>query len=147
MARNSSTSPPPTQGNGRPSTAFEADSTVGLLRRLGDDLSTLLRKELGLATAEISQAVEGAQKGLMSVATGGAVLFAGFLFLLLAGTAALAKVVEMWAAALIVGAIVAVVGYVMVSAGKKKLKPSTFKLDRTQDALREDAELLHRSSQ
>jgi len=117
-------------------------SAVSLLRRLVDDLSTLVRKELALATAEISQSLHSVQKGVASVAVGGAVCFAGFLFLLVAATAALAQTMDTWLAALIVGAIVAIVGYAMLAAGKKKLEQSDLKLKRTQESLHQDRELI-----
>jgi uncharacterized membrane protein YqjE len=123
-------------GNGNGSSA------VTLLRRLVDDLSTLVRKELALATAEISQSLHSVQKGVASVAVGGAVCFAGFLFLLVAATAALAQTMDTWLAALIVGAIVAIVGYSMLAAGKKKLEQSDLKLKRTQESLHQDRELI-----
>lgn len=148
MARSTMSSAPPPQSDAlRNGGALESESTTGLLRRLGEDLATLLRKELALASSEISQTVTDAQRGIASVAMGGAVLFAGLIFLLLAATAALAQVVETWLAALIVGGVVAVIGYAMLAAGKRKLKPSALKLERTQQSLREDTELLHRRTQ
>jgi NhaP-type Na+/H+ or K+/H+ antiporter len=66
------------------------------------------------------------------------VLLAGALALVAALILGLAEVVEPWLAALIVGAILAAVGYVMVKGGMKRLEPSSLKLDRTADSLRKD---------
>lgn len=134
----SSTMPPPSD------VVHETETTGGLLRRLGEDLATLLRKELALATSEISQSVTEARRGVSGIATGGAVLFAGFLILLLAATAALAEVMEAWLAGLIVGGIVAIIGYAMLAAGRKKLSAGSLKPERTQESLRQDSELLRR---
>jgi hypothetical protein len=124
--------------------AREQQSAVSLLRRLLNEFSILFRKEVALAKAEASEALSQAKTGAISMASGGAVLFAGFLVLLAAAVLGLAHVVADWLAALIVGAIVTVVGYVMIQGGKSKLDPEALKLDRTQHALREDKEMVER---
>jgi len=78
------------------------------------------------------------------MATGGAVLFAGILVLLQGAVFALAHIVSDWLAALIVGAAVPVIGFVMIQSGKKKLTPSALKPVRTQDSLRKDKEMVER---
>jgi uncharacterized membrane protein len=75
------------------------------------------------------------------------VLFAGFIVLLLAAAAALAEVMAAWAAGLIVGGIVTIIGFMMLSAGRKKLKSANLRPERTQEAMREDAEMLRRKMQ
>lgn len=122
----------------------DAESPAGLLRRLVDELTTLVRQEIALATSEMTRSLGEARTGVASVATGGAVLFAGILVLLAAAVLALAEVMEAWLAALIVGVIVAAVGYGMLQAGKKKLDPSHLKPVRTQESLRRDKELFDR---
>jgi hypothetical protein len=124
----------------------EEESIGTLFRRLGDSLATLFRKELALATSELTRSIAHLQSGIASLAAGGAVLFAGFIVLLIAASMALAQVVEMWLAFLIVGAIVTVVGFLMVSAGQKRLK-STPKPERTQEQVRQDADMLRRKMQ
>lgn len=148
MAQTTSDTPPfsttqPQAMNGQDHSA----STVGLLRRLGEDLTTLLRKELALATGEISRSVDDAKRGISSIATGGAVLLAGFIVLLLAAAAALAEVMEPWLAGLIVGAVVCIIGYLMVSFGRKRMQHSMRTPERTAASLREDRELFHRRRQ
>lgn len=127
-----------------PQNAREQQSAVGLLRRLLNEFSILFRKEIALAKAEASEALSQAKTGAISMASGGAVLFGGFLVLLAAAVLGLAHVVADWLAALIVGGIVTVVGYVMIQSGKSKLGPEALKLDRTQQALREDKEMVER---
>ena len=59
---------------------------------------------------------------------------------------ALAKmVVEPWLAALIVGVVLAIIGAVMVSAGKSKMSASSFTPDRALRAVRRDAETVQRN--
>lgn len=81
-----------------------------------------------------------------SVASGGAVLLAGFIILLQAAVYGLSLVVQPWLAALIVGAVVVVVGLAMVQAGKKRLEPSAFTPDRTLHALQKDQEAIRRNA-
>jgi hypothetical protein len=147
MAQNHSYVPPAATVEPRVHGNHEGESTGSLLRRLGEDLTTLLRKELALATTEVSRAIAEAKQGLVSVAAGGAVLFMGALILLLAITAALAEAMDPWLAGLIVGGIVTIVGYMMLTRGKKKLDPAGLKPERTQEALRDNRELLHRRPQ
>ena len=120
------------------------DSTTGLLSRLVDELSTLLRKELALAKAELSESVNQAKIGVISLAAGGAVLFAALLVLLSAATFALAHVVSDWLAALIIGVITAIAGFVMLQGGKKKFEASRLTPERTLDAFRRDKEMVER---
>jgi lipopolysaccharide export LptBFGC system permease protein LptF len=122
----------------------EREPTTGLLSRLADEVTTLLQKEFALAACEFSDALTRAKNGAISLASGGGVLFAGFLVLLAAAVLGLAKVMEPWLAALIVGALVALVGFVMVQVGKNRLEPSAFKPERTQNALRKDQEMVKR---
>ncbi len=121
-----------------------SETAAGLVRRLVDDLSILLRKELALARVEVTQALDDAKKGLAGVAVGGAVLYAGFLTLLAAVILMLSRVMPAWGAALLVGAITVIAGYAMIKAAQKKLAPSNLKPERTQEALRRDKEEFQR---
>jgi hypothetical protein len=121
----------------------ESGSIPQLLRRLVDDVSTLVRKELALATSEISHSVDDAKQGLISMVTGGAVLYLGIVYLLAAATLGLALFMPGWAAALIVGGLITLVGAVMVVGGKKKMEPS---MKRTSDSLRKDRDMIERQT-
>jgi hypothetical protein len=121
-----------------------SETAAGLLRRLVDDLSILMRKELALARAEISQSIDEAKTGLAGAAIGGAVLYAGLLTLLAAVVLLLAEVMPAWGAALLVGAIAAIAGFAMVKSAQKKLRPSNLKPEYTQESLRRDKEVLQR---
>jgi len=108
------------------------------------EASTLFRKEIALAKAEVSEAASEAKAGAISLVAGGAIVFAAVLVLLGAIVLLLAERMEPWLAALIVGVVVAVIGFVMIQSGKKKLDPLSFKPERTQDALRKDKEMVQR---
>jgi hypothetical protein len=115
-----------------------------LLRDLATDAAEITRKEVALARNEIAHALSDVKTGIISTATGGGVLFAGFLFLLLAATLGLAEVMPGWLAALIVGGVVALIGVIMVMTGQSKLQAENFRPDRTVDAMRKDREMLAR---
>jgi hypothetical protein len=117
---------------------------TSLLRSLAGDAATLTRKEVALARSEMTRAIGDVKTGIVSAATGGSVLYAGFLFLLLAATIGLATVMDGWLAALIVGGVVTVIGLILVGTAKKKLEAENFRPDRTVDSLRKDQEMLHR---
>lgn len=113
-----------------------------LLKQLVNDVTLLVSKEVAVARSEFSHAVSDVKKGATSLVSGGAILYAGFLFLLAAATIALANVVDPWLAALIVGGITAVIGMIMVSSGKKKMQPSAGKMSHTTDSLNRDRQML-----
>ena len=122
----------------------EAQSAFGLLRRLTDELTTLLRQELALATAEVSRSMRVLLTGAAATAVGGAVLFTGLLAMLAAAVLGLATVLQPWLAALVIGAAVAVIGVVLVLAGIRSLDPSTLKPSRTAESLRRDKDVITR---
>ena len=107
--------------------------------------TALLRDEAELAKAEISEKVTQVGSGVTSVAAGGAIAFAGFLLLLFAASNALAQVLSPdlapWLAPLIVGAVVLVVGLIALAKGRKNLKSTNLKPERSVHSLDRDREL------
>jgi hypothetical protein len=122
----------------------DRESTAALISRLIEEVSSLFRKELALAKGEILEAASQWMNGAIRLAAGGVVLFAGILVLLAAIVLILAKVMPPWVAAFIVGGGVAGIGYGLMQSGKKKLEPSAFKPDRTQNAMRKDRQMVSR---
>jgi uncharacterized membrane protein YqjE len=116
-----------------------------LVRRLAEEITTLFTKELALLKVETTSAISDTKAGMGAMAAGGAVLYAGFLFLLLAATLGLAQVMDAWLAALIVGGVVAIIGAIMLASGKRKLEPSAFKPQHTQASLQKDREMIKRN--
>lgn len=125
----------------------ERESAIGLLRRLVDEVSVLFRKEIALAKAEAVQSFSHLKVAAINIAAGGAVLFAGLLVLLAAAVLGLSHVVADWLAALIVGGLVSIVGFVMINSGKNKFDSSALKPERTQRALQQDKEMVERRMQ
>lgn len=123
-------------------TGIDSNSTsiAGLVRQLTREVPSLFTKELALAKAEITEALNTTKAATISMASGGIVLMAGFIMLLLSAVLGLSQVMAPWLAALIVGGVVCIVGLVMVSAGKKKLDPVAFKPERTINSMQKDKE-------
>jgi formate/nitrite transporter FocA (FNT family) len=111
---------------------------TGLLTELAQETTTLVRKEVELAKAEVSEKVSQATTGAVSLAAGGLVAFAGLIFLLLAATYYLATMMEPWLAALIVGGVVTLIGVILVVIGKSRLNTRNLQPTRTLATLQDD---------
>jgi len=120
------------------------ESAGALIGRLMSEATTLIRKELALAKAELAQAADQTKTALIAMAAGGAVLFAGALAVLAALILLLGEFVAPWIAAGVVGLILAICGYLMLQSGKQKLDPGAFKPERTQEAMRKDKKMIQR---
>ena len=116
-------------------------------RSLGDlfsDLSrettTLVRKEVQLAKAELTQSATEAARGIGMLVAGGAVAYAGLLFLLLAIVFGLIEAGwDPWVSALVVGLVVVAIGAVLVLRARESLKPANLAPQKTVETLKEDA--------
>jgi hypothetical protein len=126
--------------------ALDNETTLGLIKRLMNELATLFRQEVALASAEVIGALSKLAAGVLAIAIGGAVLLAGLLVLLASAVLGLANVVAPWLAALIVGAVVALVGLVLVVTGRRATDPTILKPRRSPESLRKDKTVLSRSA-
>jgi hypothetical protein len=117
-------------------------------RSLGDlfsDLSrettTLVRQEVQLAKAELTQSATEAARGIGMLVAGGAVAYAGLLFLLLAIVFGLIEAGwDAWLSALVVGLVVVAIGAILVLRARESLKPANLAPRRTIETLKEDQE-------
>ena len=118
-------------------------ASVGeLLGEVTADLSTLMRQELALAKAELKQ--EAVKAGRAYGMLGGAG-FAGYMVLLFASIAAwwgLAEVMPSGWAALIVTAVWAVIGAVLYTQGRRRMREVNPKPERTVETISEVPETL-----
>ena len=123
--------------------AMEDDrSTKSILRELMREVPNLFTKELALARAEMRENMEQTRRGAMEVSTGGVVLLGGYVVLLMAAVYALSEVMEPWIAALLVGGIAALVGYMMVKSGMRHFSARDLRPDRTIDSVHKDADAI-----
>ena len=117
-------------------------------RSLGDlfsDLSrettTLVRQEVQLAKAELTQSATEAARGIGMLVAGGAVAYAGLFFLLLAIVFGLIEAGwDAWLSALVVGLVVVAIGAILVLRARESLKPANLAPRRTIETLKEDQE-------
>ena len=111
-----------------------------LFAELSRETSVLVRKEMELATTEMTAKVKTAGTHAAIVAAGGALVHAGLLVLLAAIVIALAQLgVPPWLSALIVAAVVMVTGYVLVTTGIGKMHATSLAPSQTMESLKETA--------
>lgn len=115
----------------------EERSLAALISQLTFDTTTLFRKEIELAKAEIGQKVSQAGSGLVEIGIGGVILFVGVQALAAAAILALGMLVDWWLAALIVGVVVGVIGWVILSRGLSNLKAERLMPSRTIGTLKD----------
>jgi hypothetical protein len=111
-----------------------------LLSELSRETGQLVRKEMELATTELTAKARkaGAQVGV--AAAGGALAHAGLLVLLAALVIGLAEVgLAPWLSALIVGVLTISIGYVLINRGLAGLRGTNMMPTQTIETLKEDA--------
>lgn len=131
-----------------------SDRSIGdLFKELRDETSALVRKEVALAKTEMSEkaAKLGRNAGYMGVGgilahAGAIVLLLGLSALLYAGLVevGLSHMISGWLAPLVVGAIVAVIGYAMAQKAISTFKSESLIPEKTVDSLKEDQQWLRR---
>ncbi len=119
-----------------------------LFGELAKETSTLVRQEVTLAKTEITAKVTKVGKDVGFLVVGGAVLYAGFLVLLSAVVIILGQLgLPWWLAALLVGLVVAGIGYFLVQKGLTALKVDNLTPEKTIETLKEDAEWAKKQTQ
>jgi hypothetical protein len=117
-------------------------------RSLGDlfgdlarDMGTLVSQEMTLARTELTEKASRVGKDVAMLAAGGLVAYAGLLAIIAAAIVLLADLgVPLWVSALIVGAVVAVVGYLLVQRGISALKRQDLTPHQAIQSIREDTQ-------
>jgi xanthine/uracil permease len=127
------------------------DRSIGqLLKELTQESSTLLKQEVNLAKTEMSEKASRLGANLGEVAVGGSVAFLGAIALLLAVVYGLTSLlnkfmslgVAAWLAPLIVGVVLAAVGYSLVKKALATLKQEGIAPTKTTQSLQENKEWL-----
>jgi hypothetical protein len=115
-----------------------------LFGQLSQDLTLLIRQEIQLARSEMTDKISRLGRNLVSVGAGGFVLYLGGLALMAALILALrdlANISLAWSS-VIVGAILAIVGYSMLQRGLKELKRADLAPRRTVENIRDDVQAI-----
>jgi hypothetical protein len=121
------------------------DDARGVGELLGDavtQLSTLFRKEVQLARAEMGEKVAEAGGAIPGIAGGAALGLGALVLLLMAAAAGVSRLFDLAAGwgLLIVGVLAAVVGYALIRGGIAKLKATNLTPHRTAEQLSRDAQ-------
>ena len=131
--------------------AIREERSIGqLLKELRDETTTLLRQEVDLAKTEMAEKASRTGKNLGSLAVGGGVAFLGALALLAAVVYGLTSFlnqlmsvgVAIWLAPLIVGLVLAAIGYSLVQKALATLKQESLTPQKTTQTLQENKEWL-----
>lgn len=120
----------------------EERSIGDLFSELATETGTLIRQEVSLAQAEITKKASIAGKHVGYLAVGGAVGYAGLLAIIAGVIVGLSYFIPAWLAAVIVGAIIAVVAYTLISSALTSLKNMDVKPTETVESIKEDAQWL-----
>ena len=111
-----------------------------LLGDLVNETTTLVRNEVALAKVELTQKATKVGRNVGSLVIGGAIGYAALLAFGAALIMLLDRVMPAWVAALIVGAIVACVAWLLISKAITELRRIDLKPQETVESLKEDAQ-------
>jgi hypothetical protein len=106
---------------------------------LATDMSNLVRQEVALAKVEITQKAKHVGRNVGYLVIGGAVAYAALLAIIAAIIMLLAKVVPQWGSALIVGAVVGGIGWMLIGKAMLALQQTDLAPRETVETLKEDA--------
>ncbi|HZR97759.1 MAG TPA: phage holin family protein [Chloroflexota bacterium] len=118
----------------------DARSLGELFADLSRETTTLVRQEINLAKTEMTQKVSRVGKDIGFLAVGGAIIYAGFLAIVAAVILVLAHWIPGWLSALLVGGVIAGVGYGLVQRGLSALQHTELAPRETMQTVKENVE-------
>ena len=124
----------------QPPVVEEESRSIGpLLRRIADDGRALLQQEIELAKLEVLRSATALLRGSAFIAVGALFLALGLLVLLVFAVLALGRLLggEYWLSSLIIGAVLALLGTILLLVGRKGLQKDDLKPDKTIDSVRQ----------
>jgi MFS family permease len=113
-----------------------------LFSELAAETGTLIRHEVALAQTEITEKATTVGKNVGYLAVGGAVGYAAVLAILAGIILGLANFIPAWASALIVGVVVGIVAYVLITSALAELKKTELTPEESVESIKEDAKWL-----
>jgi hypothetical protein len=124
-------------------------SIAELFGQLSQDMTLLVRQEVQLARAEMSEKLSRLTANMVSVIAGGFVAYVGALALVAALILALNDLagISPWVSALIVGAVLAIAGYAMLRRGLGELKRVDLAPRRTVENIKDDVQAIRNDVQ
>jgi len=121
----------------------ERDGSVSqLISGIVGDAQVLVRQEIALARQEISEEISNAKQASIKLGIAGGVLAIGGLLLIFALAQALADLLNWptWAGYALVGVVLAIVGYFLLTAAQKQIKDVRPIPEQTVETLKENVE-------
>ncbi|HET6852224.1 MAG TPA: phage holin family protein [Pyrinomonadaceae bacterium] len=110
-----------------------------LFSDLATEMSNLVRQEVALAKVEVSQKAKYVGRNVGYLVVGGAVAYAALLAIIAAIIMLLDKVLPNWGAALLVGVLVAGIGWLLIGKALSALQQADMTPRETVETLKEDA--------
>jgi xanthine/uracil permease len=117
-----------------------------LVGGVAEDARDLVRGEVALARAEVEQKVDRVTAGVITLFGAMMLAYAGLVIVLIAAAQALARVMPDWAASLIIGAVVLLIGTILAGVARKALSPSRMRPNRTVRNVEADARVIKESA-
>jgi uncharacterized membrane protein YqjE len=117
-------------------------SLKGLAQSLIDEVTLLIRQELRLAKAEVSEDINRAQRSVVMIVAGLLLGFCALLILLQAIVIALAEIMPGWLASIIVALVVGGTAAALIKSGQKTLTSHSMVPERTIRSVKRDKDLV-----
>jgi hypothetical protein len=119
-------------------------STAGLVGGIVSDLQELVRKEIALARQETLEEIGKLKTAGVALAAAGAMLAVGGILLVLSLAQGLADLVNwpIWAGYVVVGGVLAIVGFILLSLAQKRFKHIHPVPEKTVETVKENVEWL-----
>lgn len=129
-----------TNRTGSPTPGHESASTAQLIATATDQLGQLVRQEMALARAELTQNAKRAGTGAGLFGGAGLVALYGLAALVAAAIIALGLLVPLWLSAVLVALVLFAVAGVMALVGKKQVTHAAPPAEHTVDNIKADIE-------
>lgn len=118
----------------------QEESLGDLFSDLAAHTGKLIKQEISLVQVELGHKVSNAGRNVAFLAAGGVAAFASFMVLLAAAVIILANVIPLWLSAIVVGGLVGVVAYFMISSALNELQKIEWAPRESVDSIKEDAQ-------
>lgn len=113
-------------------------SIAELLAELAGDTTTLIRKEIELARAELTHNVARMAGGAVTLGVGGVIALLGAQALVACAILVGTRWLDAWLSALAVGGALLLIGIILMLVGRRRLDPRSLTPRRTLSTLRQD---------
>jgi uncharacterized membrane protein len=120
----------------------EQPSLGDLFSDLAAQTGKLIRQEAALAKSELTDKASAAGKDIGLIAAGAFIGYAGLLAVVAGVVVLLAYAIPLWASALVVGIVLAIVSYFLVSSGMSHIKNANWAPQESIESIKEDAQWL-----